>query len=59
MKRNKSYKDKLVVCKCGYNNKLINVKRYGTCTRCGAVLDEKAKFEYEMVVRLRLWRKKD
>ena len=47
-----------VKCECGYNNLPENVKKYGTCRRCNKVLDEKAKFEYEMVCRLRLWRKK-
>ena len=43
---------------CGYFNQEQNVKRYGTCKRCNKVLDPKAKFEYEMICRLRLWRKK-
>ena len=47
------------VCeKCGYRNKKKNYERYGTCTRCGAIIDPKAKFEYEMVTKLKLWRKK-
>ena len=47
------------VCdKCGYRNQEKNYKRYGTCTRCGAVIDAKAKFNYEMITKLRLWRKK-
>ena len=46
-------------CKeCGYFNQEENVKRYGTCRRCGIVLDAKAKFDYEMFCRLRRWRKK-
>ena len=43
---------------CGYNHKEENVKHYGTCTGCKRTLDEKAKFEYEMVCRLRLWKGK-
>lgn len=46
-----------VVCECGYQNHIENVKRYGTCKLCGKVLDPKAKFEYEMYTKLRLWRK--
>lgn len=42
--------------KCGYRNHARNYKKYGTCTRCGAVIDEKAKFRYEMYTKLRLWR---
>jgi hypothetical protein len=45
-------------CKCGYFNQEHNVKRYGVCKGCGEVLDAKAKFDYEMICRLRLWRKK-
>lgn len=47
----------LIKCECGYNNKPENIRRYGTCTGCGKVLNEKYKFEYEMVCRLKLWRK--
>lgn len=48
----------LVTCSCGYNNRLFNVQTYGTCTRCGKILDEKVKFKYEMFCKLNLWRKK-
>lgn len=43
---------------CEYSNKPFNVKKYGTCTGCKKLLDEKAKFKHEMYERLRLWRKK-
>lgn len=46
----------LISCECGYNNQPANIKRYGTCTGCGKVLDGKAKLEYEMYCRLKLWR---
>ena len=46
-----------VKCECGYQNLQENVKRYGTCRLCGKVLDPKAKFDYEMYVKLRRWRK--
>lgn len=45
-------------CECGYFNQEQNVKRYGCCKGCGKTLDSKAKFEYEMYCRLRMWRKK-
>lgn len=45
-------------CECGYFNQEHNVKKYGTCNGCGKVIDEKAKFDYEMFCKLRLWRKK-
>ena len=56
--KNKDYKTFYwVVCPyCGYNNKKENVKRYGTCTGCRKTIDEKAKYDYEMTCRLRLWR---
>lgn len=43
---------------CKYQNHIANIKRYGTCRLCGKVLDEKAKFRYEMFIKLRRWRKK-
>lgn len=43
---------------CGYFNQEHNVKKYGTCNGCGKVIDAKAKFDYEMFCKLRLWRKK-
>ena len=48
----------IVVCECGYCNKKYNVEYYGTCTRCKKILDEKAKFKYDMNKKLRLWRGK-
>lgn len=49
----------LILCdNCGYYNKKYHIKKYGVCNRCHKVLDKKAKFEYEMFCRLRLWRKK-
>lgn len=54
---NKMFRDN-IKCECGYENKLVNVKKYGTCLRCGKTLDEEVKFKYEMYCRLRLWRKK-
>ena len=49
---------KHVICDCGYCNQPENVARYGTCRRCGEVLDKKAKFNYEMYDKLKLWRYK-
>ena len=47
-----------IKCECGYQNHEYNIKKYGTCRSCGKVLDKKAKFEYEMVCKLCLWRRK-
>ena len=49
-----------VICDtCGYQNHKENVDHYGTCRLCGKILDKKAKFNYEMFCKLRLWRKKE
>ena len=58
MGHEKSFLKGKVCDKCGYRNQEKNWKLYGTCTRCGAVLDEKIKFKYEMYTKLKLWRKK-
>ncbi len=58
MKKKKKKFLPLITCECGYNNQLENVAKYGTCRLCGKVLDEKAKFNREMYIRLRLWRDK-
>ena len=54
----KKKNEPLILCECGYNNKINNVTIYGTCTRCGKILNQKYKFKYEMYNKLRLWRKK-
>lgn len=46
-----------IICECGYANHKDMIQLYGTCKRCGKVLDPKAKYKYEMYCRLRLWRK--
>lgn len=56
----KKYKEELkgIKCDCGYFNQEENLKKYGTCRGCGKVLDQKAKFDYEMFCKLRLWKRK-
>lgn len=44
-----------IKCQCGYNNKKEIVKIYGTCRLCGAVLDPKAKYRYEMKKKLNMF----
>ena len=58
MKKDKSKPLDNIVCECGYQNHKENVKIYGTCRLCGKVLDKKAKYNYEMFVKLNLWRGK-
>lgn len=57
MKKNK-WEESVVCEKCKYYNKKRFIEKYGTCNLCGNVLDPKAKYKYEMVKRLRLWRNK-
>lgn len=47
-----------VKCECGYCNKKYWVNIYATCKLCGKVLDDRAKFKYEMNKKLKLWRGK-
>lgn len=49
---------KRIKCECGYHNLDEFVARYGTCNGCGKVLDEKAKFRHDMIVKMHLWRGK-
>ncbi len=52
-------KIKWEVCpECGYYNIKGLVDRFGTCKRCKKVLNQKAKYHYEMFKRLKLWRSK-
>ncbi len=47
----------LIKCdECSYYNHKSNIEKYGTCLRCGSVLNKKAKFDYEMFCKLRMWR---
>ena len=58
-KKDENIEEKLGImkCECGYYNHLDKIKIYGTCKLCGKVLDKKAKYNYEMNKRLKLWRK--
>lgn len=58
MKKKKEPLMNYVKCECSYNNNPERLKAFGTCLRCGKVLDEKAKYRYEMNKRLKLWREK-
>lgn len=52
MKKKKNLNDVNVKCECGYSNHKQLVDIYGTCRLCGTVLDQKAKYRYEMKKRL-------
>jgi ribosomal protein L37AE/L43A len=58
-KKKKVWEPNIICDKCGYQNHKRFVDIYGTCHLCGNVLNKKAKYEYEMVKRLYLWRGKD
>lgn len=59
MGKDKHFYEKMIQCqRCGKWSKKSYVEMYGTCL-CGEVLDEKAKFRYEMFIKLRLWRNKN
>ena len=59
MGRDKHFYEKMVQCqRCGKWSKKSYIDIYGTCL-CGEVLDERAKFKYEMFCKLHLWRNKN
>ena len=39
--------------KCSYNNEKGRLNQYGTCLKCGAVLDEKIYFKIQMLKRIK------
>lgn len=58
-KEKKDFFEQMIQCpRCGKWSRKTYVQTYGTCL-CGEVLDEKAKFKYEMYVKLHLWRNKN
>lgn len=57
-KTNMEEKLDLIKCDCGYYNHKEMIQKYGTCKLCGKVLNKKAKYNYEMYKRLKMWRKK-
>ena len=56
-RKNKKSFDNVICKKCGYQNKKHYAKFFGTCLCCGNIIDDKAKFKYEMNKRLLLYRK--
>lgn len=39
--------------KCGYNNERSRFMQFGTCLKCGKILDEKTYFMIEMMKRIK------
>ena len=59
MGKDKHFFDKMTKCpRCGKWSKKTYINIYGSCL-CGKVLDEKAKFRYEMFCKLHMWRNKN
>ena len=59
MKKKKKFINTNVICdKCGYQNNPNYINFSGICHGCGKVLDEKAKFKFEMIKKMQLWRGK-
>lgn len=52
MSKKSKRKETNIKCRCGYCNHKELIEIYGTCRFCGAVLDQKAKYRYEMRKRL-------
>lgn len=57
--KRKNIFEQMIQCpRCGKWSKIGYIQRYGSCL-CEEVLDERAKFKYEMFVRLHMWRNKN
>ena len=46
-------KEHFTICSCGYNNKNKYVKTYGSCLKCGKILDKKAYFNRQLFLKMR------
>lgn len=62
-KRIKNYdefmsKNYIICPHCGYNNKKDYFVNYGTCLRCGKIIDQKVFFENKLKIELRKTNKK-
>ena len=54
-KKKKFIENLFIVCdNCGYNNFKNRFQEYGTCLRCGKVLDKKVYFKAQMKKKLHL-----
>lgn len=47
--REKFVKERFVTCKyCGYNNFKKRLENFGTCLRCGEIIDERSYFKVKL-----------
>ena len=42
-------KNRFLTCKCGYNNERKRLENFGTCLRCGEIIDEKSYFKRKVM----------
>ena len=47
--KEKIMEDYITCDKCGYNNKKERFQAFGTCLKCGKVLDERIYFKAQMI----------
>ena len=58
MKKEHKELDNIKCPNCGYQNHKHFVQYSGQCHLCKKVLDEKAYFKQQMIIKMRLWRGK-
>ena len=47
--KNEFMQERFITCKyCGYNNFKKRLERFGTCLRCGKIIDEKSYFKVKI-----------
>ena len=44
--------ERYVTCSCGYNNEKGRLRFFGTCLRCGKILDERVNFKRQIINKL-------
>ena len=47
-KRNEFIEKKYITCECGYNNRKNRLENFGTCLRCGRIIDERSYFKRKL-----------
>lgn len=56
MEKGEFMKTNFVVCECGYDNQKNSIDTFGTCLKCGKILNERAYFKYNMRKLTRSWK---
>lgn len=47
-KRNEFIEKNYITCECGYNNRKNRLENFGTCLRCGKIIDERSYFKRKL-----------